>query len=101
MWANFRDLFRSMRILLYGYIERIHYLKNALIVDEALLLQNIIPTADNFARAWESLTEQYQNLRIFVNVQIATLCKLKSMTKKSVSELKALFKRYQCRNWQL
>lgn len=43
-------------------IERIDYLKNSSGEAEQLLL-NIPPTSDNFARAWEILTDQYQNLK--------------------------------------
>lgn len=80
-------------------VERIHYLQNALTGEAALLLQNIPPTATNFTRAWETLTDQYQNLRILVNVQISNLCKLKSMTKESVSELKELFNSTKSQNF--
>nr|XP_034194805.1 uncharacterized protein LOC117611027 [Osmia lignaria] len=91
-WSNFRDLFQSLIIDndALSLVEKLHYLKISLSGEPAQLLQNIPMTGDNFERAWNSITQRYQNLRVLITSQLASITALPPMKRESSRDLKEL-----------
>ncbi|XP_018307114.1 uncharacterized protein [Mycetomoellerius zeteki] len=92
-WEEFRDYYKSMFIddPSFDNLQRLHYLKSCLDGEAAQLLKNVQTTAANFPIAWKLLTERYANERRLLNLHLADLFALKSVTREnSPSELRKL-----------
>ena len=92
LWPSFRDLFRSLIIKnssLWAVV-KLHYLKTSLSGEAARLIQNVTITANNFKRAWDAVSEQYDVPRLLIHAQLKVLMSLPSMSKGSAQELKDL-----------
>jgi len=55
------------------------------------MLSNTTLTADNFAKAWESLISFYENKRLLINAALNSLFNLKRITRESAADLKNLY----------
>ncbi|EGI68264.1 hypothetical protein G5I_03077, partial [Acromyrmex echinatior] len=64
-WPTFRDLFQSIvgNNSSISAIEKFHYLKTCLEGPAKELIQPLAMTEDNYPRAWELLSERYENKR--------------------------------------
>ncbi|XP_018347285.1 PREDICTED: uncharacterized protein LOC108751546 [Trachymyrmex septentrionalis] len=92
-WEEFRDYYKSMFIddPSFDNLQRLHYLKSCLDGEASQLLRNVQTTAANFPIAWKLLTERYANERRLVNLHLADLFALKSVSREnSPSELRKL-----------
>ncbi|XP_076626809.1 uncharacterized protein LOC143344549 [Colletes latitarsis] len=91
-WSNFRDLFQTLILdnVSLSPVEKLHYLKTSLTGEPALLLQNIPVTGDNFERAWTTITERYQNLRVLIHAQLTSLMSQQPIKRESSRALKEL-----------
>lgn len=74
-WSAYRDQFMAMihnneRL---AAVEKMQYLKVSVVGDAASLLKHIQVTAANYAPAWASLNERYDNKRSLINVQLKNL----------------------------
>lgn len=67
-WPTFRDLFQSIigRDGSLSDVKKLHYLKVSLKSDAEALIKNIPTTAENYQRAWTTLSEQFENKRLLV-----------------------------------
>ena len=68
MWGEFRDIFTSLVISdeKLSNSDRMQYLKSHLEGNAAEVISGFSLEGENFSRAWESLTEEYENLRMYV-----------------------------------
>ncbi|RLU14836.1 hypothetical protein DMN91_012723 [Ooceraea biroi] len=91
-WPTFRDLFSSMVVSNpdISRVEKLHYLKSQVSGEAARFLANLTITADNFSRAWDSLTSRYENKRLLVSANLDRLFELKLLTQAFGSDLKHL-----------
>lgn len=65
MWTNFKDLFESLiadNVTLTN-VQRLHYLKLSLSDEAELLLKNVVVNENNYASAWQTLKDRYDNKR--------------------------------------
>ena len=88
-WTSFRDLFQSIVCNNENLapVEKLHYLKGS-VSGEALRVIAGIPITDNgFARAWEKLSQRFENKRALINAQLDKLFAIKSLHQKSSQEL--------------
>ncbi|XP_020296239.1 uncharacterized protein LOC109861137 [Pseudomyrmex gracilis] len=92
-WLPFRDLFSSIVLsnATNSPVEKLQYLKTSLIGSSSHLLKNTALTADNFQKAWDSLTAFYENDRLLVHSALQSLFSMKRMTKESVAEIEQLY----------
>lgn len=70
-------------------IEKLHYLKSQVTGEAARYIANIPVTAEGLTRAWEALTDRYENRRVIVTTHLDRLFHIKPITQKSSSELKS------------
>lgn len=89
-WPSFRDLFKSMVSFNKDIpaVAKLHYLKSQVTDEAARYIANIPVTGDNFARAWEALTNRYENKRVITYLD--RLFNVKPITQRSSSQLKSL-----------
>ena len=92
-WPEFWDLFRSLVIHDGSLtdVERLHYLRGCLKGDALLALTNLPVRAATFARAWDLLQDHYENERVLVQAQMATIFGLPTLTRESTTELKTFY----------
>lgn len=91
-WSNFRDLFVTMirDNSDISPVEKFHYLKLSLSGEPAQLLKNLAVTEANFSRAWEILIARYDNKRVLIDAQLASLFSTRKITSENSSECKRL-----------
>lgn len=91
-WPAFKDMFASMvkDDAMLPPVQKLHYLKASLTGEPAQLLVNVGVTGDNFRRAWEILTERYDNKRALVNAYMGRFLSIQPVTKDNVSGLRSL-----------
>lgn len=80
-WNTFHDLYTS---LIHGNqtlsnIQKMHYLKTCLTGEAEHLLQHISITDKNYAVAWETLKERYNNRRVIINTILNRLLSQKKI----------------------
>ena len=92
-WPEFRDLFRSLVIRdgTLTDVERLHYLRGCLKGDALLALRKLPVRAATFARAWDLLQDHYENERLLVQAQMATIFGLPTLTRESSTDLKSFY----------
>lgn len=64
------------------------YLKTSLSGEAANLIANMEITASNFPKAWQILTERFENKRALRDAQLDILMKLPQINSESASELR-------------
>lgn len=91
-WETFRDRFQALIISNKDLSEfmRMHFLVSSLTGHARDTIASIPVTADNFASAWRALTARYENKHRLIEIHVATLYNLPSVTRESASELHAL-----------
>ena len=72
-------------------ITRMHYLKTSVKGETELIIKNLSLTGDNFAFAWKSLANHYENTRLLVRSFYSTLIALSKLKFESASDLRKLY----------
>lgn len=72
-------------------VEKLHYLKASLKGEAEALVKNLSITAENYDRAWNSLTDFYENKRIFVKAYLSAFTSLQRMKADSTAELRKIY----------
>lgn len=100
-WTPFYDLFNSMihtKPNLSG-VQKFHYLKTNLSGEALQLIDHLQITDANYAAAWKSLVDRYQNRRLLVNSHINNLFNLPISKEASATSIKNLVdKTQECLN---
>lgn len=67
-WSTFKDLFSSMVYANPTIVDeqKCVYLRMYLCGDALALIQNLATTGDNYAIAWKTVVERYDNKRILI-----------------------------------
>lgn len=93
-WPSFKDLFTSIiqKNRSLNDVEHLHYLKTSLHGKAADLVSAIPTTNENYNRAWNILTEHYENKRILVCSCLDRLSALPKMRESSMLEMTAIQK---------
>ncbi|KMQ87987.1 hypothetical protein RF55_12600, partial [Lasius niger] len=91
-WPAFRDLFQSIigRDGSLSEVEKLHYFKVSLKSDAEALIKNIPTTAENYQRAWTTLSEQFENKRLLVRSCLSKFTALTKMKAESANELRKI-----------
>lgn len=94
-WPAYRDLFRSLvdKDTSLSLVEKLHYLKSSLRGEPEVLIRNLPTTGENFARAWSTLTEHYENKRLLVKSCFTAYTALPHIKTESAQEFKRVFHR--------
>ncbi|XP_011706167.1 PREDICTED: uncharacterized protein LOC105461365 [Wasmannia auropunctata] len=92
-WPAFRDLFTSLiaKEASISDVTKLHYLKVSLKGEAELLVRNLPTTDENFARAWQTLKDYYENTRLLVRSYYASFSALTKMKAESAAELRKLY----------
>ena len=93
-WENFRDVFLSIigdRADLTPVL-KLYFLRISLTDDTLDKIKNLSLINENNEKAWEELTDYYENKRRLVNSYISQLFSVKPMKSETSAELKRLFK---------
>ncbi|XP_018314293.1 uncharacterized protein, partial [Mycetomoellerius zeteki] len=91
-WIPFRDLFESLIAsnALIPPVQKLHYLRSALVSDAAKVIAPIEITNDNYKIAWDLLRQRFENKKLITHQLIQTLLDLPSITKESHADLRQL-----------
>lgn len=91
-WPAFRDLFQSIigSDNNLSSVEKLHYLKVSLKAEAEALVKNLPTTAENYQRAWNTLTEHFENKRLLVRSCLSKFTLLSKMKAESASELRKI-----------
>lgn len=91
-WPPFRDLFQSVvgRDDSISQVEKLHYLKVSLKGEAEALIRNLATVAENYQRAWNTLTAHYENKRLLVRAYFSAFAALTKMKSESANELKRI-----------
>lgn len=91
-WESFRDRFTALIIENKDISDfvRMHFLASSLVGSAHDVISNIPITADNFSIAWKSLLARFENKQKLIELHIATLNNLPSMSRESSVDLHAL-----------
>ncbi|XP_011871024.1 PREDICTED: uncharacterized protein LOC105563753, partial [Vollenhovia emeryi] len=92
-WPPFRDLFNSLigKDAATSPVEKLHYLKASVKGDADLLIRNLPTTSENYGRAWQALTDFYENKRLLVRSYLHQFMALTKLKSESASELRKLY----------
>ncbi|KMQ83044.1 hypothetical protein RF55_21106, partial [Lasius niger] len=92
-WPAFRDLFRSIVVdeAALSKVEKMHYLKTSVKGDADQLIRNLPATQENFERAWDTLTEHFENKRLLVRSYLSAFTSLPKMKSDSAADLRRIF----------
>ncbi|XP_011878133.1 PREDICTED: uncharacterized protein LOC105567678, partial [Vollenhovia emeryi] len=91
-WLPFRDTFSSM---LHGndtlpHIDKLHYLRWALVGDAHKLIESLEVIGDNYLIAWEIINDRYKGNKAIVQHHVRALINLPNLSKESYSSLRQL-----------
>ncbi|XP_011859902.1 PREDICTED: uncharacterized protein LOC105557311, partial [Vollenhovia emeryi] len=91
-WETFRDRFKSLIIANkdISNFSRMHFLASSLTGRARDTISGISITADNFQTAWDALVARFENKRKLIDVHVASLYNLPSVSRESAVELHAL-----------
>lgn len=91
-WNNFKDLFESLiaNNASLSNVQRLHYLKLSLNGEAELLLKNVVINDANYASAWNTLKERYDNSRAIINAHLTELFELRDVGSEVLKDLKTL-----------
>jgi len=92
-WPSFRDLFVSLisRDSSISDVTRLHYLKASLKGEAELLVRSLPTTDENFARAWQTLQDYYENTRLLVRAYYSAFVAQPKLKGESGADLRKLF----------
>ncbi|XP_058828378.1 uncharacterized protein LOC131688223 [Topomyia yanbarensis] len=88
-WIEFRDLFKSVihtNTNLSG-VQKMHYLRSSLKGEAARLIASFAITSDNYALAWKTITDRYENVNFLVKQHMSAILKIPSARKDSAASL--------------
>lgn len=89
-WTEFKDLFESLiakQAKLEG-VQKLHYLKNALVGEPLQLIKHLTITNDNYIAAWQILKDRYENKRALITSHLKNLYDITPVTANSASSLR-------------
>lgn len=91
-WFPFHDLFNS---IIHGNaslsdVQRLQYLRASLSGDALSIISALEISDQNYAVAWNTLRERYDNKRVVVSTHIKAILELPDMIKENVSELRQI-----------
>ncbi|XP_072384472.1 uncharacterized protein [Diabrotica undecimpunctata] len=91
-WLEFRDSFTSMVIENSDLndVDKLHYLKRALIGDAQDELEQLKTTSKNFTIAWQLLSETYEKKKLIARGHIEAIYEYPKITQVNSLELKKL-----------
>lgn len=91
-WENFRDRFCALIVNNKDLSDftRMHFLMASLTGSARESISGIKVTAENFAVAWRSLNDRFENKRRLIELHVAALHNLPKLTCESASELHSL-----------
>lgn len=92
-WPAFVDMFKTMVIEneSLSAVQRMHYLKTTVKGEAERLIRCFTSTGDNFDRAWNALTEHYQNRRLLVASYCSEFLSLRPMKREAVDDLRCIY----------
>lgn len=92
-WPAFRDLFRSIvtEEASLSKVEKLHYLKTNVKGDAEKLIRDLPSTEENFERAWQILTEQFENKRFLERSYLSAFTALPRMKSDPAADLRRIF----------
>lgn len=92
-WPAFRELFESLigKDTATKPVEKLHYLKSCVKGEADLLIRNLTTMAENYGRAWTTLSAYYENRRLLVRAYLSNFLALQKMKGESAVELRKLF----------
>ncbi|XP_026474282.1 uncharacterized protein LOC113377981 [Ctenocephalides felis] len=88
-WVEFKDIFIS---LIHNNknltdVEKLYYLKGSLSSGPSKLIANLTMTNQNYAIAWNSLTQHYDNKLFIINAHLSSLFNLPNLTRDTFEHL--------------
>lgn len=91
-WSNFKDIFKTAvaNNPRFSNVQKLHYLKTSLTGEAYNLLKNVTITDANYAAAWQSLTNQYENKRAIINAHLRAFYAIPVVGQNILIDLKAL-----------
>ena len=91
-FRHFYDIFSSLVVNNDSLddIQRYHYLLSSLTGEAHDIIKNLPITASNFAIAWETVCQRYNNTRLIITAHVKRLLMLPTVNKESPHELRAL-----------
>ncbi|XP_061719409.1 uncharacterized protein LOC133526708 [Cydia pomonella] len=89
-WLGFRDTYISLihNNPAINDISKFHYLRASLKSSAALVIQSLDFSSDNYHKAWQLVSERYDNPRLLINNHIQALFNLEPMQHESSSLLR-------------
>lgn len=92
-WPNFRDMFTVLVIedATISNVFKLSYLKRSLKGNALSIIKNIEISGDNFTRAWQLVTDHYQNVNSLTFSHIVRLLKLEPVDSRKPGQLERLF----------
>jgi len=92
-WPAFRDLFVSTidSDEQLPAIEKLHYLRSCVQGEAAAMIQNLPATAVSYKRAWQELSDFYENTRLLVRSYLSKFLSLKKMKGECAADLKHVY----------
>ncbi|XP_055918705.1 uncharacterized protein LOC129950812 [Eupeodes corollae] len=91
-WSMFHDLYTSMIHIKTNIsnAQKLYFLKKCLSGDAEALIRSIKCTNVNYATAWKTLCDRYDNKRFLVDSYLKILCEQPDMQKESSSSIRKL-----------
>lgn len=91
-WLPFRDTFTSMvhNNQTLPTIDKLHYLRWALVGDAHKLIDSLEITAENYATAWDMVSKRYKNDKTIIQHHVQALIDFPCITKESHIALRQL-----------
>lgn len=88
-WRSYRDIFVSLvhDNTLIGDAQRFHFLLASLKGDALTVVKSIPLSADNYALAWEALSDRFDNKRLLASAHLDRLFAFKPITHESLPAL--------------
>ncbi|XP_029159530.1 uncharacterized protein LOC114937575 [Nylanderia fulva] len=92
-WPAFRDLFVSLigQDKTTKPVEKMHYLKSCVKGKADLLIRDLSSTEANYERAWQTLSDYYENKRLLTRSYLTNFLSLPKMKGESAAELRKIF----------
>ncbi|XP_029176332.1 uncharacterized protein LOC114944532 [Nylanderia fulva] len=92
-WPAFRDLFVSLigQDKTTKPVEKMHYLKSCVKGKADLLIRNLSSTEANYERAWQTLSDYYENKSLLTRSYLTNFLSLPKMKGESAAELRKIF----------
>jgi hypothetical protein len=74
-WLQFRDIFQALIINndVLSDVQKFHYLISSLKGEAKMLIVHLPVTSDNFAVAWELVTQPYNNIQLIAMKHVKQL----------------------------